>query len=122
VCLEEYEDGDVLRIVPACGHAFHMNCIDAWLSRHTSCPVCRIHIQNASSRRNLPSTLLSEAARTRFCPGAIPESLFANPVPHIHPATDIQQCLAMVGRDRVVHVVRILDVKDVIAHTSISSI
>ena len=30
VCLEVYREGDVLKELP-CGHAFHLQCIDAWL-------------------------------------------------------------------------------------------
>ncbi|CAL5021690.1 unnamed protein product [Urochloa decumbens] len=41
VCLEEYEAKDVVRVLPACGHAFHAPCIDAWLRQHPTCPVCR---------------------------------------------------------------------------------
>ncbi|KAK3441322.1 hypothetical protein EUGRSUZ_B01416 [Eucalyptus grandis] len=38
VCLEDFEDGDVLRLIPECDHAFHPDCIGAWLASHTSCP------------------------------------------------------------------------------------
>lgn len=40
VCLEEWGEGDVLRTLP-CRHFFHVKCIDRWLSRHGSCPICR---------------------------------------------------------------------------------
>jgi hypothetical protein len=43
VCLQELEDGDVVRVLPACRHFFHGNCIDAWLRAHSTCPVCRAH-------------------------------------------------------------------------------
>ncbi|KAM0840385.1 hypothetical protein ACQ4PT_059704 [Festuca glaucescens] len=43
VCLQELEDGDVVRVLPACRHFFHVSCIDAWLRAHSSCPVCRAH-------------------------------------------------------------------------------
>ncbi|KAI5077636.1 hypothetical protein GOP47_0007460 [Adiantum capillus-veneris] len=80
VCLGEYEDHDFLRILPHCGHTFHVGCIDAWLRRNSTCPVCRVFIQNTPSRRRSSSQLLSEAARSRFSPGVIPECLFEQPL------------------------------------------
>lgn len=44
VCLSEFSDGEALRILPKCGHAFHVPCIDAWLRSHTNCPLCRAAI------------------------------------------------------------------------------
>ncbi|KAH7660923.1 Zinc finger RING/FYVE/PHD-type protein [Dioscorea alata] len=44
VCLFEFEDGDSLRTLPACSHAFHVDCIDVWLRSHASCPLCRAGI------------------------------------------------------------------------------
>ncbi|NP_001131506.1 E3 ubiquitin-protein ligase ATL6 precursor [Zea mays] len=41
VCLSEFDDGDTLRLLPRCAHAFHTDCIDAWLASHVTCPVCR---------------------------------------------------------------------------------
>ena len=41
ICLMEFVDGDVMRVLPHCGHGFHMNCIDRWLEFHSSCPSCR---------------------------------------------------------------------------------
>lgn len=41
VCLSKFEDSEVLRLLPKCRHAFHMNCIDTWLESHSSCPLCR---------------------------------------------------------------------------------
>lgn len=87
VCLGEYEDRDSLRILPHCGHAFHVNCIDAWLRQQSTCPVCRKHLQGFPTRRHMPSSLISEAARSRFSPGAIPESLFERPL--LDPSTPV---------------------------------
>lgn len=40
ICLEE-----ITRRTPVgccnCGHCFHQQCIDRWLQRHTTCPLCR---------------------------------------------------------------------------------
>jgi hypothetical protein len=41
VCLDNYGDGDVLRMLPECGHLFHRECVDPWLRKHPTCPVCR---------------------------------------------------------------------------------
>ncbi|KAF7094461.1 hypothetical protein CFC21_096768 [Triticum aestivum] len=41
VCLSEFEDGDQLRLLPKCSHAFHPDCIGEWLAGHVTCPVCR---------------------------------------------------------------------------------
>ncbi|GKV06669.1 hypothetical protein SLEP1_g18529 [Rubroshorea leprosula] len=41
VCLSKFEDIEILRLLPKCKHAFHINCIDRWLEKHSSCPLCR---------------------------------------------------------------------------------
>ncbi|XP_047063176.1 putative RING-H2 finger protein ATL49 [Lolium rigidum] len=41
VCLCEFGMEDSLRLLPTCGHAFHVPCIDAWLLSHSTCPLCR---------------------------------------------------------------------------------
>nr|CAB3469578.1 unnamed protein product [Digitaria exilis] len=41
VCLCEFAGDDKLRLLPTCGHAFHVPCIDAWLLSHSTCPLCR---------------------------------------------------------------------------------
>ncbi|KAM7493928.1 hypothetical protein LguiB_028537 [Lonicera macranthoides] len=44
VCLNEFQEDESLRILPKCTHAFHINCIDTWLSSHSNCPLCRANI------------------------------------------------------------------------------
>lgn len=44
VCLCEFEDDDALRLLPHCDHVFHLDCIDAWLEAHVTCPVCRANL------------------------------------------------------------------------------
>ncbi|XP_055831944.1 RING-H2 finger protein ATL7 [Solanum dulcamara] len=41
VCLGDYLADDKLQQIPACGHTFHMVCIDHWLAAHNTCPLCR---------------------------------------------------------------------------------
>ncbi|KAK2988202.1 hypothetical protein RJ640_020684 [Escallonia rubra] len=41
ICLAEFMVGDEIRVLPQCGHGFHVGCIDTWLGSHSSCPSCR---------------------------------------------------------------------------------
>ncbi|XAR72391.1 hypothetical protein NMG60_11019015 [Bertholletia excelsa] len=44
VCLTEFQEDETLRLLPKCNHAFHLPCIDTWLTSHTNCPLCRAGI------------------------------------------------------------------------------
>ncbi|ESQ43924.1 hypothetical protein EUTSA_v10006504mg [Eutrema salsugineum] len=41
ICLCEYMEEEMLRMMPECKHYFHVFCLDAWLKLNGSCPVCR---------------------------------------------------------------------------------
>ncbi|BAT98011.1 hypothetical protein VIGAN_09161200 [Vigna angularis var. angularis] len=41
ICLCEYKDSEMLRMMPECRHYFHLCCLDPWLKLNGSCPVCR---------------------------------------------------------------------------------
>ncbi|KAI8467568.1 MAG: hypothetical protein J3K34DRAFT_378736 [Monoraphidium minutum] len=43
ICLECYVGGDVVKHLP-CGHAYHAACVDAWLRRSASCPLCKLNL------------------------------------------------------------------------------
>ncbi|XP_042017876.1 RING-H2 finger protein ATL67-like [Salvia splendens] len=47
ICLCEYQEKEVLRIMPKCGHSFHLCCIDVWLRKQSTCPVCRLSVQES---------------------------------------------------------------------------
>ncbi|KAJ4936184.1 hypothetical protein NE237_014296 [Protea cynaroides] len=41
VCHQDFQLGETVRSLPHCHHMFHLPCIDEWLVRHGSCPLCR---------------------------------------------------------------------------------
>lgn len=41
ICLGDYRNGELIRMLPDCRHSFHAVCVDAWLRLHASCPMCR---------------------------------------------------------------------------------
>lgn len=41
VCLLDFENNELLKRLPKCGHEFHVDCLKPWLEKHTTCPVCR---------------------------------------------------------------------------------
>ncbi|KAI2499929.1 RING-like zinc finger [Fragilaria crotonensis] len=45
ICLEEYEDGEAIGILPRCNHGFHLECIKPWLTeRQSCCPLCKTDV------------------------------------------------------------------------------
>ncbi|XP_075477359.1 NEP1-interacting protein 2-like isoform X2 [Primulina tabacum] len=41
VCFQDVMDGERARLLPSCRHLFHIHCIDQWLARRPTCPLCR---------------------------------------------------------------------------------
>ncbi|KAF9620184.1 hypothetical protein IFM89_010919 [Coptis chinensis] len=71
VCLVEFEENDYVRTLPICSHAFHVECIDIWLTTHANCPLCRAGIFRLESlmasriRPSLDGILESFLSETR---------------------------------------------------------
>ncbi|KAL9271444.1 E3 ubiquitin-protein ligase ATL6-like protein [Drosera capensis] len=51
VCLTEFDDHEIVRMIPKCDHVFHTDCIDAWLAAHTTCPVCRADLSSRGEEK-----------------------------------------------------------------------
>ncbi|KAL3642461.1 hypothetical protein CASFOL_013276 [Castilleja foliolosa] len=52
VCLCGFSDGDKLKSIPNCNHAFHVHCIETWLLSNSTCPLCRSLIGNNNNNNN----------------------------------------------------------------------
>eukprot|EP00439_Symbiodinium_sp_Y106_P036939 s2003_g4.t1 len=48
ICLGEFEEQELLRELP-CDHCFHHSCLEKWLQKSTSCPLCRSSLQQPST-------------------------------------------------------------------------
>ena len=53
ICLGLWEVGELGRKLRTCGHGFHVECIDMWLSSHSTCPLCRSPVLAVSDQENL---------------------------------------------------------------------
>ncbi|KAF7096628.1 hypothetical protein CFC21_098537 [Triticum aestivum] len=54
VCLGALQLGDTVRLLPACLHVYHAECIDPWLGAHSTCPICRSDTDPATGVGRLP--------------------------------------------------------------------
>ncbi|CAI9116729.1 OLC1v1017958C1 [Oldenlandia corymbosa var. corymbosa] len=41
ICLDYLQNGELCRVLPACNHVFHAECLDPWLAKQLTCPTCR---------------------------------------------------------------------------------
>ncbi|GMH13692.1 hypothetical protein Nepgr_015533 [Nepenthes gracilis] len=69
VCLSKFEEFEILRLLPKCKHAFHIDCVDRWLESRATCPLCRHRVNpddltlsvNSNSIRLNQSELLDDS-------------------------------------------------------------
>ncbi|XP_078177478.1 RING-H2 finger protein ATL39-like [Carex rostrata] len=44
ICKDPFEKRDIVLQLPLCIHSYHKECIEAWLQRNLTCPVCRCRV------------------------------------------------------------------------------
>ncbi|KAG0460332.1 hypothetical protein HPP92_023460 [Vanilla planifolia] len=54
ICLSVVTVGEKERVLPGCGHGFHPECIDEWLQKRSSCPLCRARIGGSGEEKEDP--------------------------------------------------------------------
>ncbi|KAJ6820277.1 putative RING-H2 finger protein ATL69 [Iris pallida] len=47
ICLGDYQEKEILRVMPTCHHNFHLACIDEWLQKQSTCPICRLPLNDS---------------------------------------------------------------------------
>ncbi|XP_062179007.1 RING-H2 finger protein ATL66-like [Phragmites australis] len=60
VCLGVIQVGAMVKLLPACSHVYHCDCIDQWLFSRSTCPLCRCRVgpweADQETTRQLPQT------------------------------------------------------------------
>lgn len=52
VCQLEFEEGEDVRQLPCEGkHVFHKECVDIWLKKNDTCPLCKTHFSDKGKER-----------------------------------------------------------------------
>ncbi|XP_078484016.1 E3 ubiquitin-protein ligase RNF13 [Ciona intestinalis] len=74
ICLDDYEEGDTLRILP-CQHAYHCKCVDPWLtSSKRVCPLCKRRVLSDDESSESESEYDSDEERAPLLSQSSPDS------------------------------------------------
>mmetsp|Transcript_25796 Transcript_25796/g.48562 ORF Transcript_25796/g.48562 Transcript_25796/m.48562 type:complete len:413 (-) Transcript_25796:144-1382(-) len=65
ICLEANEIGSTVKRLP-CGHLFHPECIDSWIQKHCTCPVCRYELETDDASYNRGRNERMKGRRPRY--------------------------------------------------------
>ena len=73
ICLDDYAQGEKLRLFPHCKHIFHQECADLWLQTSSTCPNCRCSVMpndDEEANASVPPSGAQQASMTPMSPGA----------------------------------------------------
>ncbi|KAK6927106.1 Zinc finger, RING-type [Dillenia turbinata] len=48
ICLGEFQDKELVKVMPMCYHGYHSECLDKWLRFQSTCPLCRASLPAGS--------------------------------------------------------------------------
>ncbi|GLJ38557.1 hypothetical protein SUGI_0786170 [Cryptomeria japonica] len=63
ICLSEFAENEVCKLLPNCNHSFHTECIDMWLFSHDSCPLCKTNAHPSTNEQLSTNVQLSTNAQ-----------------------------------------------------------
>ena len=49
ICNTQFKINDIIRKINMCNHFFHYECVDKWFQSKSTCPICRININENTS-------------------------------------------------------------------------
>ena len=55
VCQDAIQAGNIVRQITGCTHSFHIDCLDTWFQRNSSCPNCRFNILTSARAPAAPA-------------------------------------------------------------------
>ena len=74
ICLEDAAEGEKMRRITACSHCFHVDCIDPWLMKKSTCPLCRAEIPPVPPGNPLVALFVPPGVIEMFTKGIIPDA------------------------------------------------
>lgn len=49
ICRSEISENQIIRKINDCNHYFHQECVDRWFASNSTCPVCRINLNETEN-------------------------------------------------------------------------
>ncbi|KAJ4892316.1 RING/U-box superfamily protein [Raphanus sativus] len=70
ICLQDTAEGEKMRRLTACSHCFHADCIDPWLEKRSTCPLCRAQVPPVPQGNPLLALIVPPGVIELFTKGA----------------------------------------------------
>ncbi|CAL9236922.1 unnamed protein product [Arabidopsis halleri] len=74
ICLEDAAAGEKMRRITTCNHCFHADCIDPWLEKKSTCPLCRAEIPPVPPGNPLVALFVPPGVIEMFTKGIISDA------------------------------------------------